>query len=126
MSDALELRRVSGGIAGTAGDSGISGDHTHWLHGLGWEWKRAKVAAKDDDPKRVRKLARIRLAFEQVRAGAALFFADELDINLLPKAGYQSMPKGEQAEVLTPGTNEKRYLAGALDLTTGTIPHCVW
>lgn len=29
-------------------------------------------------------------------------------------------------EVLTPGTNEKRYLAGALDLTTGTIPHCVW
>ena len=22
----------------------------HWLHELGWEWKRAKVAAKDDDP----------------------------------------------------------------------------
>jgi hypothetical protein len=36
------------------------------------------------------------------------------------------MPKGEQVEVMTPGTNEKRYLAGALDLTTGTIPHCVW
>ena len=27
----------------------------HWLHGLGWEWKRAKVAAKDDDPQRVEK-----------------------------------------------------------------------
>jgi transposase len=25
----------------------------HWLHELGWEWKRAKVAAKDDDPARV-------------------------------------------------------------------------
>src|SRR5215475_6955629 len=87
----------------------------HWLHELGWEWKRAKVAAKDDDPERVEKLARIRLAFEQRRAGAALFFADELDINLLPKVGYQWMPKGEQVEVLTPGTNEKRYLAGALD-----------
>lgn len=97
-----------------------------WLHDLGWEWKRAKVAAKDDDPDRVTKLARIRLAFEQLRAGAALFFADELDINLLPKVGYQWMPKGEQVEVLTPGTNEKRYLAGALDLTTGTITHCVW
>jgi DDE superfamily endonuclease len=36
------------------------------------------------------------------------------------------MPKGEQVEVLTPGTNAKRYLAGALDLTTGTIPHWVW
>ena len=97
-----------------------------WLHELGWEWKRAKVTAKDDDPDRVRKLARIRLAVEQLRAGAALFFADEVDINLLPKVGYQWMPKGEQVKVLTPGTNEKRYLAGALDLTTGTIPHCVW
>ena len=98
----------------------------HWLHELGWEWKRAKLAAKDDDPQRVEKLARIRLAFEQLRAGMALFFADELDINLLPKVGYQWMPKGEQVEVMTPGTNEKRYLAGALDLTTGTITHCVW
>lgn len=98
----------------------------HWLHELGWEWKRAKVTAKDDDPERVEKLARIRLAFEQLRAGVALFFADELDINLLPKVGYQWMPKGEQVEVMTPGTNEKRYLAGALDLTTGLITHCVW
>ena len=31
----------------------------HWLHDLGWEWKRAKVAAKDDDPERVEKLARL-------------------------------------------------------------------
>jgi transposase len=98
----------------------------HWLHELGWEWKRAKVAAKDDDPERVEKLARIRLAFEQLRAGVALVFADELDINLLPKVGYQWMPKGKQIAVMTPGTNEKRYLAGALDLTTGTITHCVW
>jgi transposase len=98
----------------------------HWLHELGWEWKRAKVAAKDDDPERVEKLARIRLALEQLRAGRALFFADELDISLLPKVGYQWMPKGEQVEGRTPGTNEKRYFAGALDLTTGTIPPCVW
>ena len=98
----------------------------HWLHEVGWAWKRATVAAKDDDPDRVTKLARIRLAVEQLRVGAALFFADELDLNLLPKVGYQWMPKGEQVEVLTPGTNEKRYLAGALDLTTGAITHCVW
>src|SRR5262245_659579 len=97
-----------------------------WLHILNWEWKRAKLVAKDDDPQRVVKLARIRYAFEQLRAGAALFFADELDISLLPKVGYQWMPKGTQVEVLTPGTNEKRYLAGALDVTTGAISHCVW
>jgi putative transposase len=105
----------------------VSGETVRrWLHEVGWEWKRAKVVAKDDDPHRVEKLARIRLAFEELRAGVALFFADELDINLLPKVGAQWMPKGEQVEVLTPGTNEKRYLAGALDLTTGTITHCVW
>jgi transposase len=96
------------------------------LHELGWVWKRAKLRAKDDDPQRVAKLARIRSAFEQLRAGVALFFADELDISLLAKVGYQWMPKGEQVEVLTPGTNEKRHLAGALNITTGTITHCVW
>jgi transposase len=97
-----------------------------WLHELGWVWKRAKLAAKDDDPQRVEKLARIRLVFERLQAKAVLFFADELDIPLLPKVGYQGMPKGEQREVLTPGTNEKRYLAGALDMRTGTILHRVW
>jgi transposase len=97
-----------------------------WLHAVDWVWKRAKLIAKDDDPQRVEKLARIRYAFEQVRAGLVLFFADELDISLLPKVGSQWMPQGEQVEVLTPGTNEKRYLAGALDITTGTTQHCVW
>jgi transposase len=96
-----------------------------WLHALGWEWKRAKLVAKDEDPQRVEKLARIRSTFEQLRAGLALFFADELDISLLPKVGYQWMPKGAQVAVLTPGTNEKRYLAGALDIATGTTQHCV-
>jgi transposase len=105
----------------------VSGETVRrWLHELGWEWKRAKVVAKDDDPQRGEKLARIRLAFERLRAGAALFFADELDISLLPKVGYQWMPKGEHVAVMTPGTNEKRYLAGALELTTGTITPCVW
>ncbi|NOT57179.1 MAG: IS630 family transposase, partial [Deltaproteobacteria bacterium] len=97
-----------------------------WVHGLGWEWKRAKLRAKDDDPQRVEKLARIRYAFERLRAGTAVFFADELDVSLLPKVGAQWMPKGEQVEVMTPGTNEKRHVAGALNITTGTITQCLW
>ena len=96
------------------------------LHELGWRWRRAKLRAKDDDPQRVEKLARIRYAFAQLRAGVALFFADELAISLLAKVGSPWMPKGEQVEVLTPGTNEKRHLAGALTITTGTIASCVW
>jgi transposase len=105
----------------------VSGETVRrWLPELGWVWKRAKLRAKDDDPQRVEKLARIRDAFEQLRTGVALFFADELDLSLLAKVGSQWMPQGEQVEVLTPGTNEKRHLAGALNITTGTITHCVW
>jgi hypothetical protein len=97
-----------------------------WRPELDWVGKRAKLSAKDDEPQRVEKLARIRYAFEQLRAGAALFVADELDIRLLPKGGYQWMPQGPQVEVRTPGTNEKRYLAGALEMATGIISHWVW
>jgi transposase len=97
-----------------------------WLHALGWVWKRAKLAAQDNDPERVAKLARIRLLWEGLRPRQALLFADELDIQLLPKSGYQWMPKGTQVEVMTPGKNEKRYLAGAWDVRTGQVQHCVW
>src|SRR5215510_1810358 len=62
-----------------------------WLHELGWVWKRAKLAAKDDDPQRVEKLAGIRSVFEHLPATATLFFADEFDIHLLPKVGYHEL-----------------------------------
>jgi transposase len=94
-----------------------------WVHEVGWVWKRAKLIAKDDDPHRVERLARIRWVYEQLRLWEALVFADELDIHLLPKVGYAWMPQGTQLEVMTPGTNAKHYLAGALDLATGTLHH---
>jgi transposase len=97
-----------------------------WLHALGWTWKRAKLVAKDNDPDRVLKLARIRLLWERLQPRQALLFADELDIQLLPKSGYQWMKKGTQVEVMTPGKNEKRYLAGAWDGRTGQVHHRVW
>jgi transposase len=97
-----------------------------WLGEVGRVWKRAKLAAKDDDPDRVNKLARIRWLFEHITPKQLLLFADELDIHLLPKVGYQWMEKGSQQEVMTPGTNEKNYLAGALNIVTGKLLHCVW
>jgi transposase len=96
-----------------------------WLHEVGWVWKRPKLVAKDDDPRRIERLARIRFACEQRGAGEAILFADELDISLLPKVGAAWMPKGIQVVVITPGTNAKHYLAGALDLATGTLLHCL-
>jgi putative transposase len=96
-----------------------------WLHEIGWVWKRAKLVAKDNDPQRVNRLARIRWVFEQLKPGEAMLFADELDIQLLPKVGCAWMPKGTQLAVMTPGQNQKHYLAGALELATGTLLHCL-
>jgi len=92
-----------------------------WLHELGYAWKRARHVARDDDPERVAKLARIRSIIEGLRPSEALFFADELDIHLLAKIGYEWMAKGTQVEVMTPGTNRKHYLAGALNYLTGKM-----
>lgn len=103
----------------------VSGETVRrWLHELGWVWKRAKLIAKDDDPQRVERLARIRFHYERLGARDVLIFADELDIHLLPKVGAAWMPKGTQELVMTPGINEQHYLAGALHLTTGTLLHC--
>lgn len=97
-----------------------------YLAELGYVWKRAKLVAKDDDPQRVEKLARIRWIIEHLTPKHLLLFVDELDIQLLAKVGYQWMARSEQEEVMTPGQNQKRYLAGALDIVTGKIVHCIW
>jgi len=96
-----------------------------WLHEQGYVWKRARHVARDDDPERVTKLARIRHLVEHLRPSEVLLFIDELDIHLLPKIGYEWMLKGTQTKVMTPGTNKKQYLAGALDYLTGKIVHVV-
>ena len=94
-----------------------------WLHEQGYVWKRARHVARDDDPERVTKLARIRHIVEHLRPSEVLLFIDELDIHLLPKIGYEWMLRGTQTEVMTPGTNQKQYLAGALDYLTGKMVH---
>lgn len=95
-----------------------------WLHREGWVWKRAQLVARDDDPERVEKLARIRHTHETLGKREVLLFADELDIHLLPKVGYQWMPKGATVKLVTPGQNQKHYLAGALEPKTGRLVHC--
>jgi transposase len=95
-----------------------------WLHALAWVWKRAQVVARDDDPERVEQLARIRQVRETLGKRAVLLFADELDIHLLPKVGYQWMPQGETVKLVPPGQNQKHSLAGALEPQSGRIVHC--
>ena len=94
-----------------------------WLHESGWVWNRATLAAKDADPQRVERLAWMRRHAEQWQAHEVRVFAAARDIHLLPKVGTAWLPKGPQGEGMTPGTNEKHAVAGALTLTTGVLHH---
>jgi transposase len=91
------------------------------LHQLGFVYKRARHIALDNDPERAVKLARIRQIIESLPTNAPLFFADELDIHLLPKLGSEWMRRGTQTEALTPGQNQKAYLAAAWNYVTGKV-----
>jgi len=96
-----------------------------WLHESGWVWQRAKLVAKDDDPQRIERLARLRFQHEPLQAHEVMVCADALAMHLLPKVGAAWMPQGSQEEVMTPGKHEQPSLAGALPLTTGQLLHCL-
>jgi transposase len=53
--------------------------------------------------------------------GHVAVYEDEVDIHLNPKIGLDWMVRGQQKEVVTPGKNVKRYLAGALDARSGGL-----
>jgi len=48
-------------------------------------------------------------------------FQDEVDVHWNPKIGNCWMPRGKQTEVVTPGNNEKRHVAGSLHWRTGRL-----
>ncbi len=73
-----------------------------------------------------RKNKRIRMIREMVASspkGHVAVYEDEVDIHLNPKIGLDWMVRGQQKEVVTPGQNQKRYLAGAMNGVTGEL---VW
>jgi transposase len=68
-----------------------------------------------------RRLRAIRRLVDQLPPQEVAVYEDEVDIHLNPKIGWDWMVRGQQKEVLTPGKNVKRYLAGALDVRTGKL-----
>ncbi|MBV8318699.1 MAG: IS630 family transposase [Planctomycetaceae bacterium] len=71
--------------------------------------------------RRDRKLRRIRRLVRDAGPDEVVLYVDEVDIHLNPKIGLDWMLRGQQKETLTPGQNEKRYLAGALNPRTGKL-----
>jgi transposase len=62
---------------------------------------------------RTRQLRAIERLVENLPAGEVALYLDEVDIHLNPKVGPDWTRRGRQKTVMTPGCNEKRYLAGA-------------
>jgi transposase len=87
------------------------------LHRMRVRWGRPRpvVACPWKAARRVRRIARLKRLAENPAPGEALFYADEVDLHLNPKIGPDWMLPGRQRQVVTPGKNEKRYLAGAYD-----------
>jgi transposase len=70
---------------------------------------------------RERRLAKIRALELRASAAEPVLYEDEVDIHLNPKIGRDWMLPGQQRRVVTPGKNEKFYIAGALDVRTGKL-----
>jgi transposase len=75
-------------------------------------WPRAR---------RLRVLAAIRRLEASASAEEPVLYGDEVDIHLNPKIGRDWMLRGQQRRIVTPGKNQKFYLAGALDVRTGRL-----
>ena len=71
--------------------------------------------------KKNRRFREIRRLLEDLPADEVAVYEDEVDIHLNPKIGLDWMNRGQQKEVVTPGQNEKRYLAGAMNAKTGLL-----
>ena len=52
-----------------------------------------------------------------------VFYEDEVDIHLNLKIGADWQVRGQQKRIVTPGQNEKYYLAGALHSGTGKVSY---
>ena len=70
---------------------------------------------------KTRRLRQIEALLVNLPADEVAVYEDEVDIHLNPKIGWDWMVSGQQKEVLTPGKNEKRYLAGAQNARTGEL-----
>ena len=93
------------------------------LRGIGARLGRPKPTVGCPWPQRRknRRLGEIERLVENLLPDEVSVYVDEVDIHLNPKIGPDYMLRGTQKTVLTPGKNEKRYLAGALNARTGRL-----
>ena len=92
-----------------------------WLHQAQLVWRRPRPVLDRRDPQREAILEKLRALLRHLPDDETVVFEDEVDINLNPDIGFMWMRQGAQASVVTPGDNEKRYLAASLHWRTGSL-----
>jgi len=70
---------------------------------------------------KTRRLNALQRLIAALPPGEVAVYEDEVDVHLNPKIGLDWMGFGQQKEAVTPGQNDKRYVAGALEVRTGQI-----
>jgi transposase len=91
------------------------------LHQADLVWRRPRPVLRRQDPDRAQTLAGLRQLLLDLPADETAVFEDEADIQLNPKVGCAWMRRGAQADLVTPGDNAKRYVAGSLHWRTGAL-----
>ena len=91
------------------------------LHEQNLVWRRPRPVLGRQDPRRAWKLRKIRELLRDLPDDEAAVFQDEVDLNLNPDIGCMWMERGQQAQVVTPGDNVKRYLSGSMSWRTGEL-----
>jgi transposase len=91
------------------------------LRAEGLVWRRPRPVVRRRDPQRDAKLGALRQLLRGLPDDETAVFMDEVEVHTNPKIGSRWMRRGEQAEVQTPGDNEKRVLAGSLHWRTGRL-----
>jgi transposase len=92
-----------------------------WLQRGNLVYRRPRPTLKPDEEERQAKLAALRRLLEDLPEDETAVWQDEVEIHTNPKIGRMWMLKGQQAEVETPGTNQKRHLSGSIHWRTGQV-----
>jgi putative transposase len=92
-----------------------------WLHRGEMVYRRPRPTVGPEDEQREAKLERLRKLPAELPADETVVWEDEADINTNPEIGRMWMRRGQQATIPTPGTNDKRYVAGSIHWRTGIV-----
>jgi len=85
-------------------------------------WRRPRLIAKGD-PDHDRICAAIRDQIAALPSGSVVLAEDETHLDLLARIRASWMPTGIRHRVMTPGSNRRRTIHGAINLATGAFHH---